>query len=247
MHVQVMRNVSEFDRRAEGEAAELEWQRRKIGTIAAIVRSIEPKRRGADVGCGTGLMTLEYAKAGIESIDGFDISPECLRAAANRGISTHLWNADGSLCPVDDASYDIVIVGDLVEHLLDTEMFMCEIFRIVAPGGSVIISTPNLVSWYNRLRVLRGRVPVGAPGVSPTVRADPFVDNNHLRVSVIREWEALFVGQGFAVERIAGCAGHFETWRGGGKIGAFKAVSRAVERWPSLADLLLFVLRKPAS
>jgi SAM-dependent methyltransferase len=164
--------------------------------------------------------------------------------AAARGIRARFWNADGCPCPAADGSYDVVIAADIIEHLIDTDMFMSEMHRIIAPGGSLIVSTPNLASWYNRVRLIRGLVPVGFPGVSATSRRDLLVDNNHLRVNVVGEWTNLFQRAGFEVREIRGCAAYFEAWQGGARVAALRALGRFVERVPSLADVLVFILKR---
>ena len=54
---------------------------------------------------------------------------------------------------------DLVIALEVIEHLFDTDLFLSEIYRILKPKGILILSTPNLASLPNRLRLLFGGYP----------------------------------------------------------------------------------------
>lgn len=54
---------------------------------------------------------------------------------------------------------DLVIALEVIEHLFDTDLFLSEIHRIIKPKGILILSTPNLASLPNRLRLLFGGFP----------------------------------------------------------------------------------------
>ena len=56
--------------------------------------------------------------------------------------------------PYDNCSFDIVIAIEVMEHILDHELFFSECFRILKPGGSLLISTPNILSLKSRVRFL---------------------------------------------------------------------------------------------
>jgi ubiquinone/menaquinone biosynthesis C-methylase UbiE len=54
--------------------------------------------------------------------------------------------------PYDDNSFDIVVAAELIEHLLDQTTFFKECNRVLKPGGSLVISTPNILSMKSRLQ-----------------------------------------------------------------------------------------------
>jgi len=56
--------------------------------------------------------------------------------------------------PYDDASFDVAVSVEVVEHLQDQFHFMRELFRVVRPGGHAFVSTPNLLNIISRLRYL---------------------------------------------------------------------------------------------
>lgn len=60
---------------------------------------------------------------------------------------------------IKSKSADLVIALEIIEHLYDTDFFLSEIHRILKPGGLLILSTPNLASLTNRLKLLFGGYP----------------------------------------------------------------------------------------
>lgn len=56
-------------------------------------------------------------------------------------------------------SFDLVIAGEIIEHVYDTDNFLYEINRITKKNGVLIISTPNLASWIDRLFLFFGLQP----------------------------------------------------------------------------------------
>ena len=62
--------------------------------------------------------------------------------------------------PLPDASVDVVIMSELIEHLVDTDAAAEEARRVLRPGGTLLLSTPNLAAWYNRALIGLGVQPV---------------------------------------------------------------------------------------
>jgi len=64
--------------------------------------------------------------------------------------------------PFADHSVDIVVAGEIIEHIAHTRRFLSEIRRVLKPGGELILSTPNIVSLKYRIAFLIGRIPAHA-------------------------------------------------------------------------------------
>jgi len=60
--------------------------------------------------------------------------------------------------PVSE-KYDVVFCGEVIEHAKDTNHFLSQCMNALKDGGVLVITTPNLASWKNRLRLLFGRQP----------------------------------------------------------------------------------------
>jgi SAM-dependent methyltransferase len=130
------------------ERAELfrEW----VGTGARVL----------DLGCRYGALTRHYLDG--NEIVGVDIDREALKQAAELGIEP-LWADAGEPLPVPDESFDVVVVGELLEHLPFPERTVAEVRRVLEPGGRLVGSVPNGYRVKNRLRFALGRAPEADP------------------------------------------------------------------------------------
>ena len=123
-----------------------------------IKSSIRPESRIADVGAGEGYFSQlvgQYAERELgivpsEVIAPSDLFPELFRYAA---VTCAPIERDGRL-PYDDDSIDVACSLEVVEHLEDQFAFARELHRIVKPGGTAIVSTPNVLNLNSRWRNL---------------------------------------------------------------------------------------------
>jgi SAM-dependent methyltransferase len=119
-----------------------------------------PGRRVLDLGCRDGALTRTYA-AGNDVV-GVDADRDALAEAAKLGIETRWADLDEPL-PFDDASFDVVVAGELLEHLRDPRRLVADALRVLRPGGTFVASVPNAYRLKNRLRFLAGRRPEDDP------------------------------------------------------------------------------------
>lgn len=63
--------------------------------------------------------------------------------------------------PFPDGCFDLVINLEMIEHLYKPDNLLVEIHRVLKPGGTLVLSTPNLASWVNRILLLFGYFPRG--------------------------------------------------------------------------------------
>jgi 2-polyprenyl-3-methyl-5-hydroxy-6-metoxy-1,4-benzoquinol methylase len=119
-----------------------------------------PGRRVLDLGCRDGSLSRAYA--GGNEIVGVDADREALAAAAQLGIETRWADLDEPL-DFDDASFDVVVAGELLEHLRDPHRVVDDVRRVLRPAGTFVASVPNAYRLKNRLRFLLGRGPEDDP------------------------------------------------------------------------------------
>jgi SAM-dependent methyltransferase len=119
-----------------------------------------PGRRVLDLGCRDGALTQAYA--GENEVIGVDADRDALAEAAKLGIETRWADLDEPL-PFEDASFDVVVAGELLEHLRDPRRLAAEMRRVLRPGGVFVASVPNAFRLKNRLRFLLGRKPEDDP------------------------------------------------------------------------------------
>jgi SAM-dependent methyltransferase len=119
-----------------------------------------PGRRVLDLGCRDGALTREYTKG--NDVVGVDADREALAEAEKLGIKTRWADLDQPL-PFEDASFDVVVAGELLEHLRDPRRLVAEARRVLRDGGTFVASVPNAYRAKNRLRFLLGRKPEDDP------------------------------------------------------------------------------------
>ncbi|MFZ4478735.1 MAG: methionine biosynthesis protein MetW, partial [Rhodoferax sp.] len=78
-------------------------------------------------------------------------------ACVKRGVNVIQLNLDEGLSLFDDASFDVVLQIDTLQHLRNAEIMLRETVRV---GRTGVVAFPNFAHWPNRLSVLRGRMPV---------------------------------------------------------------------------------------
>jgi 2-polyprenyl-3-methyl-5-hydroxy-6-metoxy-1,4-benzoquinol methylase len=106
--------------------------------------------RVLDVGCGEGRFAAELARAGVEVV-GIDVAAEPLRRARERDPELDLRQAPpAGAWPLQDASFDAVWAGEVIEHVADTAGWLSELRRVLRSGGLLLLSTPD----HGRLRML---------------------------------------------------------------------------------------------
>lgn len=119
-----------------------------------------PGRRILDLGCRYGALTRAYTEG--NSVVGMDVDHEALAEAAKLGIETRHGDATEPL-PFEDASFDVVVCGELLEHLPWPGQTVAEAHRVLKPGGWFVGSVPNAYRVKNRLVFLLGRPPETDP------------------------------------------------------------------------------------
>jgi SAM-dependent methyltransferase len=121
----------------------------KLTAVRAYLDALPDGTRVLDAGCGEGVLVDEYAaRLRITGVD------------ANYA-SAHVTTGSLMALPLPDASFDRALCLDVLEHLAfeDQPRALAELARILAPGGEVLVSVPNLAHLQSRIQfLLRGRL-----------------------------------------------------------------------------------------
>lgn len=131
---------------------------------AARARLIPPApdagARLVDLGCGAGVLA-PHVPAGYEH-HGVDLNLGALAQAAQRGVLP--VQADVTAVPLPDAFADVVVAGELLEHVEDVEGVVGEITRLLRPGGTTVFDTIADTRWARlSLVTVAERLPGGPP------------------------------------------------------------------------------------
>ncbi len=148
-----------------------------------VIASLVPEgARVLDLGCGDGaLLDLLQRERGCSGY-GVEIADGNVLQCVKRGVDVIQINLDEGLAMFDDASFDVVLQIDTLQHLRNAEIMLRETARV---GRTGIVAFPNFAHWPNRLSVVRGRMPV--------TRRLPYqwYDTPNIRVGTFRDFESL--------------------------------------------------------
>ena len=125
--------------------------------MQAIARLVPHGARVLDLGCGDGALLDHLQKHNGCTGYGVELDDTNVLACAQRGVNVLQLNLDQGLKVFADQSFDVVLQIDTLQHLRNAEVMLRETARV---GQIGIVAFPNFAHWFNRLSVLRGRMPV---------------------------------------------------------------------------------------
>ncbi len=102
-------------------------------------------RRVLDAGCGTGPFSVEANRRGAR-VTSLDIGARLL-AITRRKCATSCIQASADAIAIEDASFDVVISSECIEHTPYPRATVAELIRVCRPGGRVVITCPNR-TWH---------------------------------------------------------------------------------------------------
>lgn len=119
-----------------------------------------------DIGSGNGIFLRalrDHSLQDFQKFYGIDYSAfEVAKAQkdhANNGIVFQQSDVEQGI-KFPDEHFNLVYSGEVIEHLYNPDKFLDEISRILIPSGYVVITTPNMFAWYNRILAILGIQPI---------------------------------------------------------------------------------------
>ena len=118
-------------------------------TILNLIAATEDARCILDVGCGAGVTALELARKGYQ-VSGIDIAPNMIQRAQEgaclQNITCDFRVGVAEALPYGDHSFDVLIALGLLGNILDDRSVLCEMQRVLKPGGRLLVTVPNLLA-----------------------------------------------------------------------------------------------------
>ena len=205
-------------------------------------------KRIVDLGLSRGLFLERFRRYRDVELAGIEIDADEAARARERGLepAAHFVNAfDGNRMvarlPFEDDSADVVLAGEIIEHIVDTEGFLREIARVLRPGGALVLSTPNILWWKHRLALLAGRYP---DALDYRLRYGD--DFGHVRIFAPAQLREILRAAGFEDVTIAGKRLGPITTLTALPTRAAAVLDRLADRLPSLSDHLIAYARRSA-
>ena len=162
-----------------------------------------------EIGCGTGItgaLALRQGRAG--RYVGVELFEAAAVEARTRLSEVLVGDAERMTLPFAPASFDALILSEVLEHLIDPWGLLQRLAPLVKPGGHVLASSPNIAHWRVVAELMRGRFNLAEQGT---------FDRTHMRWFTPATFRAMFEQAGFAVDRV-------------GPVTPFAARTRALSR-----------------
>lgn len=147
--------------------------------------------RVLDLGCGEGQLLAHLETRGC-TIQGVEIDGDAVVRAVRRGVPVIEADIEGELSTFADQSYDVVVLSQTLQAMVNPAHVLLELRRVGARG---VVSVPNFGLWRNRLALLRGRMPVSA-----TI-PHAWYETPNIHLSTLVDLQALLDEVGLVVEK----------------------------------------------
>lgn len=136
------------------------WDHSRRYEISRMFRRMQP-RTIMDVGCGCGFHDAEMATYPfVERVEAIDYSAQSIRKADEAYPHPKVSRRVADLATDDPGRiFDLVVSFQVLEHLVDPDVYFKFCLRACRPGGLIAIATPNRLRLDNRIRALRGEPP----------------------------------------------------------------------------------------
>lgn len=158
-----------------------------------VAKLVPPEcRRVLDVGCAAGGLGLLLKESG-RHVTGLELCPQAAEQARKVLDRVQLWDVEAQGFPFERGSFDAVVFADLLEHLIDPWRVLREAAALLAPGGRVVASIPNLQNLDVLRRLTRGRWLYRERGIT---------DFGHLRFFTLQTIRQLFQQAGLRIVHV---------------------------------------------
>ena len=183
----------------------------RMNTVLRLARTVPPPARVLEVGSAQANVSLILAEAGYTVI-ALDLRLDFLRYARAKWERGRFWTAvgDGLRLPFRTGAFEVVVVGELVEHVDDPAALLTEAARVLAPAGVLVVTTPNgrcVGTDEPTFTTFRQRAAAGTTAAGGGPGAE-----DHLFALTMGELEALLPAQvqhrGYAVSRLINSRSH---------------------------------------
>lgn len=186
---------------------------------------ISGARRVLEIGAATGYLS-ELMTARGSTVVAVELDATSAAIAASRGVDVRVGHLEDVVRKGE--TFDCVALIDVIEHVPDPKAFLASCLRYLTPGGTVVVSVPNVAHWSVRCELLSGRFDYTRTGL---------MDDTHLRFFTAASLERLLVGQGLTIVERKYSLGLYAypkwtsmEWQWQRR----KLVRKGVARWPGL-------------
>jgi len=153
-------------------------------------------QRVLDVGCGDGATDAELKRrfpgAAVVGIEAVPAAAERAEARLDRVIRANAESLDFAAAGIAAEAFDLIIVADVLEHMLDPWHMLEKLRPLLAPNGRILASIPNVRNLWLLEKIVRGGFDYADEGL---------LDITHIRFFTLAEMRAMFADTGYAIQR----------------------------------------------
>lgn len=178
------------------------WPRDRVEAIVAMGGRGD---RVLDIGCGNGFLLYQFRNS-FKTLLGLEYSPKRLEQATINLAGYDFVPINGSaerMEAIETASVDRIITADTIEHIPDVYAAAEEMFRVLKPGGELVMNTPNIAFLKKRILLLFGRFP-STSQPNEGIGSDVLFDGGHLHYFTYRSLRLVLQRAGFRPIRRVG-------------------------------------------
>lgn len=203
-----------------------------------------------DIGCGDGGIGRLLKKEKNIDVYGVDISKKGVELANEGGVHAKVGDVSVKI-PFDNKAFDLVVAAEILEHVANPDVFLREIYRVLKPGGIILITTPNLSSWLNRILFLVGLYPLFLEASTEVKvgygRYKKFFSGQlvgHIHVFNLSALKEILQYYKFYIERISTNTVDFEAPKSKIITFAYRFIDKVMSHIPSLSSDIVILARK---
>ena len=141
--------------------------------INKLLKLIGSGKNVLDLGCWDGSIS-EIIKNNDNNVSGVEVSDVAIKKAREKGINVFDIDLNSDWQGSIKEKYDVILAGEIIEHIFDTDKFLQNIYGALKEGGCLVLSTPNVASLGRRIFLLFGINPI----LETTARSN---DAGHIR------------------------------------------------------------------
>jgi 2-polyprenyl-3-methyl-5-hydroxy-6-metoxy-1,4-benzoquinol methylase len=151
-------------------------------------------KRVLELGCSTGFFSRHLRDRRACSVVGVEV--DAAAAVQARNFCTQVLSRDLNspewVAGLPEQAFDVILMGDVLEHLIDPQAVLEQIQPLLAPKASIVVSLPNIVYWITRLKILFGRFEYESYGI---------LDHTHLRFFTPKTAREMIETAGYEIMR----------------------------------------------
>lgn len=114
----------------------------RVRKIRRLFAEYAGRKKVLDIGCADGFVLKPFVDQ--HELHGVDLSPEYLKGAVELGYQARIHDLESDPLPYPNGTFDVVLAGETIEHIVDTDWLLAEVNRVLKLGGHFIVTYPNI-------------------------------------------------------------------------------------------------------